>query len=369
MRSSREARRILARLQDLTASAIDAPPPKLALVTLIRVKGSAYRREGAKMLVEADGQSIGTVSGGCVEQDVREVALEVIRTGVPQLRTYCSGSEEISAWDLGMGCDGEVEVYIEPINGPLDQVSRGVSSLLPIAICTWLFAPGDPGSEQKLVVHAGGVIQPHTWFSSAELTERVRVFATQRLKEGTSGILEDGDNRVFVDVYPNPTRLVVVGAGDDAEALVNLADSAGFQVALVDWRSGMLNRTRFPQFGHYLARASELEHHLVDDNSYVVLMTHSFARDVEYLRFFAGTSAKYIGILGPRRRSERLLTAAGIEERGVEDRIFAPIGLDIGADGAEQVAVAIIAEILAVVDGRRPVSLREKLGAIHANAI
>src|SRR5438309_1508085 len=244
-----ETREVLDRLAQLARAG-----GRAALATVVRVRGSAYRHEGAKLLVAQDGGTTGNVSGGCLEQDVREVALQVLRTGRPELRSYCSGADEVAAWDLGVGCEVAVEV--------------------------------------------------------------------------------------------------------------------GFRVVVVDRRPGYLTVERFPTAARLVESdgAELLERLALDAASYAVVMTHNFADDQAYLRALLDTPAAYIGMLGPRQRTERIvrnvrnLGAAGPDEA----RIFGPVGLDIGTDGAEQVALAVIAEVLAVRSGRRADSLRERPTPIHA---
>src|SRR5213595_241925 len=124
---------------------------RAALATVVRVRGSAYRHEGAKLAVAEDGSSAGNVSGGCLEQDVREVALQVIRTGEPQLRSYCSGADEIAAWDLGVGCEGQVDVYVEPADArPRER--ELLDSRRSFAVCTLLAGKGETGNGKRVVV-------------------------------------------------------------------------------------------------------------------------------------------------------------------------------------------------------------------------
>jgi xanthine/CO dehydrogenase XdhC/CoxF family maturation factor len=160
---------------------------------------------------------------------------------------------------------------------------------------------------------------------------------------------------------------VLCGAGDDARPLARIASEVGFQVTVVDRRPAVLAPDRYPRDVRRLESdgAELLDRVPLGETSYVVVMTHSFAHDQAYLAAILETPAAYIGILGPRRRTERLLAA--LEER--PPRVYGPVGLDVGAEGAEQVAVAIVAELLAVRSGRRPRSLRERSTAIHAHAV
>ena len=332
---------------------------RAALATVVRVRGSAYRHEGAKLVVVEDGSTAGNVSGGCLEQDVREVALRVIRKGEPELRSYCSSADEIAAWDLGVGCEGQVDVYIERA-----EARRSERALLderrPFVACGVM-----PGKGERLIVTAD---RTEGDLGSTDLNARVATKARELLETGESGIHETGGRSIFFDVLVPPPQLVVLGAGDDARPLVRFAAVVGFRVVVVDRRPGYLTRERFPDAAALVESAGdELEVLLpLDAECYAVVMNHNFADDQAYMRALLKTPVAYVGMLGPRQRTERILRNLAAEGPMDEARVYGPVGLDIGTDGAEQVALAVIAEILAVRSGRRARSLRERRAAIHA---
>src|SRR6266699_1820244 len=343
---------------------VRADGKRAALATVVRVRGSSYRHEGAKLVVAEDGSTAGNVSGGCLEQDVREVALQVIRKGEPELRNYCSSADEIAAWDLGVGCEGPVDVYVERA----DVRSRERELLegrVPFAVCTRLPGSGERGAGSRLIVtgdHVDGDL------GAKELTTGATMRARERLDTGKSGIDEIAGRSVFFDVLIPPPQLVVLGAGDDARPLVRFAADVGFRVVVVDRRVGLLTRERFPaaaalvrSTGDELGAATPL-----DGECYAVVMNHNFADDQAYLRALLKTPVAYIGVLGPRQRTDRMLRNLAAQALLDEGRVYGPVGLDIGTDGAEQVALAVIAEVLAVRSGRRARSLRERLAPIHA---
>src|SRR5881394_2525902 len=338
---------------------------RAALATVVRVRGSAYRHEGAKLAVSADGRSSSDLSGGCLEQDVREVALQVIRSGMPELRSYCSGADEIAAWDLGVGCEGRVDVYVEPADAQ-PRERELLDSRRSFAVCTLLAGKGETGNGKRVVVSADRVEGD---FGSTALTTGVAAKARELLETGESGIHEIGGRSVFFDVLVPPPQLVVLGAGDDARPLVRVAADVGFRVVVVDRRPGYLTSERFPgaaalvrSTGDDLGEAMPL-----DGDCYAVVMNHNFADDQAYLRALLKTPVSYIGVLGPRQRTDRMLRNVAAQGPVDEGRVYGPVGLDIGTDGAEQVAVAVLAEVLAVRSGRRARSLRERLAAIHAH--
>jgi xanthine/CO dehydrogenase XdhC/CoxF family maturation factor len=323
-----------------------------ALATVIRVRGSAYRHAGAKLVVLDDGSYVGNVSGGCLEGDVRETALRVIATGTAERRSYCGGADEVFAWDLGVGCEGEVEVLIAPVTDDFEAereaIAReeGFAVLTPITVNDASPTRGAQGSARRLMTGAA---------------------ATEWLTDG-SRLVTIEDREWFVDILTPPPRLVVVSGGDDAVHLARLADGVGLRVVVADRRPGLLAPERFPPSVRCVeSDATQLAEHLVlTADDFAVVMTHHYGDDTAYLRTLLASPVRYIGMLGPRARTERILGVLRAEGPIDESRIYGPVGLDIGTDGAEQVAVAILAEILAVRSGRAPRSLRERRAPIHA---
>ena len=337
---------------------------RAALATVVRVRGSAYRHEGAKLVVAEDGSTAGNVSGGCLEQDVREVALQVIRAGEPQLRSYCSSADEVAAWDLGVGCEGQVDVFVELAESrPRERAL--LDDRRSFVVCTLLDGKRGAGNGKRVVVTAEGAEGD---LGSADLNRKATTQARELLETGESGIHEIGGRSIFFDVLLPPPQLVVLGAGDDARPLVRFAADVGFRVVVVDRRPGFLTVDRFPTAAALIQSAGdELAAALpLDAECYAVVMNHNFADDQAYVRALMKTPVAYVGMLGPRQRTERILRNLIGEGPMDEGRVYGPVGLDIGTDGAEQVALAVIAEILAVRSGRRARSLRERRAAIHA---
>jgi xanthine/CO dehydrogenase XdhC/CoxF family maturation factor len=355
-----ETRQVLDRLAALTADGRLG-----ALATVVGVKGSAYRHEGAKMLVADDGTSVGNVSGGCLEQDVREVALRVIRSGEPELRSYCSGSDEVEAWDLGLGCDGQVDVLVEPVGTPRSEERQLLEGRRAFAVCS--LVKGRTALGRRLIVAGDAVLGTLDPALDGQLPGRAR----ERLRTGESGIEEVGGHLVFVDVLQPPPDLMLFGAGDDAIPLARFAAEAGFRVTVVDYRPGYLTRERFPSAAELVE--ADVSHGLSgvapSADSFAVVMTHNYAHDLAYVSALLKSAAPYIGMLGPRARRERIvqsLSLAGALPADHAERLFGPVGLDVGADGAEQVALAVLAEVLAVRSGRAARSLRDRAAPIHA---
>ena len=340
-----ETRQVLDRL-----GALHREGRRAALATVIRVRGSAYRHEGAKLLVPENGDVTGNVSGGCLEEDVREVARRVIASGIAERRSYCGGANEIAAWDLGVGCEGEVEILIEPCTTDRSAERALIIAEEPFVVLTRLDAIGQGGEPARTVLRGHAA---DDWIASG------------RSRLGTHEGAE-----LFVEVLEPPPRLLIVSAGDDARHLARVAADVGFRVVVADRRPGLLAPERFPE-GIRLVEtdAARLTERLVlDADSFAVVMTHHFADDTDYLRALLRSPVHYLGLLGPRQRTDRILGILRQEGPVDESRIYGPVGLDIGTDGAEQVALAVIAEILAVRSGRRPHSLRERRAPIHVVA-
>jgi xanthine dehydrogenase accessory factor len=358
----RETREVLDRLAQLRRDG-----NRVALATVVRVIGSAYRHEGAKLLVAEDGSTTGNVSGGCLEQDVREVALQVIRSGEACLRSYCSGTDQIEAWDLGLGCEGRVDVFVEPAPDTRPREQELLDGRAAFAVCTLIEGKGNEEKRKRLVVTRDTVDGD---LGSRELTTRVAARARDLLDAGRSELHEIAGRMVFCDVLLPPPQLVVCGAGEDAAPLARLAGEVGFRVVVVDRRPGHLTADRFAGAAQLVEcdAAGLAESLALDESSYAVVMTHNFADDQAYLRALLKTPVAYIGVLGPRQRTERIVRDLSVAESFDETRVYGPVGLDIGTDGAEQVALSAVAEILAIRSGRRPKSLRERIAPIHAPA-
>jgi len=356
-----ETRQVLDRIAGiLLARDARGTAPRAALATVIRVRGSAYRHEGAKLLVEEDGRTTGNVSGGCLEEDVREVARRVMTSGIAERRTYCGGTNEVAAWDLGVGCEGEVDILIEPVLTDRETEGLLMAAEVPFVVITRVDGIG--GADRSLTAPQG---EPTRLVVSGDEAE-------EWLRTDRSQLIARDGTEVFVDVMVPPPRLLVVSGGDDARHLARVADDVGFRVIVADRRPALLAPDRFPPSVLLVETdaARLMERIVLDGDSFAVVMTHHFADDTDYLRELLRSPARYLGVLGPRQRTERILgilRAEGALGADEDPRIHGPVGLDIGTDGAEQVALSVVAEILAVRSGRRPRSLRERRVPIHAD--
>jgi xanthine dehydrogenase accessory factor len=350
---------------------------RLALATIVSVRGSTYRRPGARLLVPETGDPVGNLSGGCLEGEVEQVAREVMHGGRARLVMYDLSADDEVVWGWGLGCNGAIEVFIEPGEKAAevaDALRLSIEQERELAVVTVLeSAMPDVEVGERVLVHGDGTKEG--CLSPGDADDAVERVARHALTNGKSMVRDLSSEgmalRAFVEVLRPPLRLLVCGAGHDASPVVRLASSLGWKAVVVDDRPSMLERTRFPDAADFvLAEPRNAAHRAgVDDHTYAVVMSHNYLRDRSYLQSFLATDISYIGMLGPRARLERLLTDLGEEAvtsgAGDEARIHGPSGLDVGAEGPEEIAVAIVGEVLAVSRGRAGGFLRGRTGPIH----
>ena len=349
----------------------------MALATIVSVTGSTYRRPGARLLVPDEGEAIGNLSGGCLEGQVTEIARDVMESGESRLEFYDLTADDEVVWGWGLGCNGAIEVLIEPADNAADTAAalrQAIVDERSLASVTVLAASsGSAANGARMLVYPDG--QRSGSLGEEALDGRGAEAAERALASGTTESLEldvpGGTVRVFIEVLRPPLRLVVCGAGHDAIPLVRAGASLGWSVDVVDDRATFLDPARFSGARSFIeCEPGEVaERAGIDDRSHVVVMSHNYLRDRDYLRSLLGSSAAYIGMLGPRARLERLLGDLATEGiRPSEDelgRTHGPAGLDLGGEGPEEIAAAIVAEILAVSRGRSAGFLRERSGPIH----
>ncbi|MGZ4273662.1 MAG: XdhC family protein [Solirubrobacteraceae bacterium] len=333
----------MSELSDLldAAEAMAARGEPMALATVVATRGSTYRRAGARLLVPAEGEPIGNISGGCLEGDVARIGREVIASGEPRLVEFDMTADDDAVWGYGLGCNGAIELWIEPTQGALESVAAlrsGTGSCLLIPLS------GPDAGTHRLE------------------TEGAAVAA---LRDGMPRAEEVDGQRVFLEPLLPPLRLLVCGAGHDAIPLVGQAVELGWRVVVVDVRRALLKPDRFPGADFADPDPASVAGALApDERTAAILMSHNYLRDIAYLRSLLEAPLAYLGVLGPRGRTEQMLAEIG--QPAAISRLHAPAGLDIGADGPEEVAHAIVAEILAVTRGRGGGPLRERASPIHS---
>lgn len=351
----------------------------MAVATIIGVRGSTYRREGARMLVTRSGRLTGNISGGCLEGDVAVVAADVMERHVPRVMLYDLTADDDAVWGLGLGCNGAIEVFVEPVTGDdlLWQVAEAVLDGATLGLVTVV--------EGGATVPAGGRME--VWPDGrrqGSLGEAALDEAAARIVLRDSGGLrsrihvlgaEGGPQiRLFVEALHPPLRLIVCGAGHDAIPVVRLASQLGWRVLVVDRREALLTPERFPGATGFLRTEFPEAGGTVptDSLSFVLVMTHNYLHDRDLLRAFLPTPVPYLGMLGPRARTEKILRELEAEGVAIGDdrcaQIYGPVGLDIGGDTPDEIALAALSEILAVARGRAGGFLRARAGPIHIPA-
>jgi xanthine/CO dehydrogenase XdhC/CoxF family maturation factor len=323
---------------------------RIAIATVVRVRGSAYRREGARIVVREDGSYECLLSGGCLEPVVAEIAAQVLESGQPVIREY--DLEEDSIWSLALGCSGAVDIYIERLeDDPLtnDWLATICGTEPAVVVKRLSGAPGRLLVRERDTV---GSLGDDALDREAIAAARARMRATVP----ASGPEQIGGAEVFFDVTLPPPELVIFGAGPDAEPLARQGWELGFTVTVVDVRAAFLTHERFPHARLMSAHFSRFHEALVlHQRSYAVIMNHHLERDRESLRFALESGAAYVGALGPRSRFQKLL--GGLHEQGVVldpaqvARVHSPVGLALGAESPEEIAVSIMGEILAIQRG------------------
>ena len=357
--SRRETERILG-----AVGAARQAGQRVALATIVRVRGSAYRREGTRILVREDGSYECLLSGGCLEPAVADAAARVIATGAPAIIQY--DLEEDSIWSVGIGCSGAVDIYIERLDDDLvtaawlDVLERAEPAVLVRRL------PDGVGRLLDRESTSAGTL------GTAALDDEASGYARERLRapwpeSGTEWI---GGAELFFDVNGAPPDLVVFGAGSDAEPLVRHGWDLGFSATVVDAREAFLNAVRFPHATLVSSHFSRFPERVrLTGRSSVVIMNHHLERDRESLRFALKSAAVYIGVLGPQTRFQKLTNALEADGFALDasalSRVRSPAGLALGAETPEEIALAILGEVLALQRGFDGGFLAGRAASLH----
>jgi xanthine/CO dehydrogenase XdhC/CoxF family maturation factor len=360
-------------LADILAAWRDQPASAAALATVAQTEGSSYRRPGARMLVLDCGRPIGSISGGCVETDVIEKAATVKASGVPLVLTYDTSTEEDIVFGAGLGCSGLVRVLLEPVRPPfMDFLQRVWTTRQSGAVATIFKVEGETSAPIGARVILEECDAVWSDIAHAGLRETLTADAREALRSGRQNqvrhAIGPGAIEAFVEIVRGPAPLVIFGAGYDAFPLARMARELGYHVTIVDARPAYADAKRFPEADAIvLARAGEWNGQLsLTDQTAAVVMSHHYLTDAATLKALASLPLRYLGVMGPRRRAEKMAAELGPEGQEVLRRAHNPIGLDIGADSPEQIALAILAEIQAAGAGRPGGPLRDRQGPIHA---
>jgi xanthine dehydrogenase accessory factor len=323
----------------------------VALGLLVETVGSTYRKPGALMLIAANGDSAGLLSGGCLEGDLAEHARSVIETGAAQLVTYDTRGGDDLVWGLGLGCEGAMHILlmrVGPQNGwqPIEHMAAALAGHRPAAV--GIVIESDQSDSP-----AGTVVLRGSRTDGLALGERVDVVLAAAADTGRTSWFETASPRrkMFVLPLSLPPRLLLLGAGPDAAPVVDFAARLNWKVTLVDHRPAYADATHFPLAEHVLHAQPDELLAVVDAKRFsaAVVMSHHLPSDLKYLRALASTPIPYIGLLGPAARRERLLADLGDDAGDIRSRLHAPVGLPIGGRAPESIALSIVAQIHAFV--------------------
>ncbi len=319
------------------------------LATIVATAGSTYRKAGARMSIAPDGQIVGLLSGGCLEQDVREHAATVRNERRPRIVEYDMRGDDDLLYGIGAGCEGAMRILLEPV----DAGTPAAAALAHVALESRRGRP-----TALAVVHAGPELGTRGWPGAPRL-EPVLAAALDdaRVLQSSRSVRYDAPapTEAWVQYVAPPPRLLVCGAGPDAEPVVRHARALGWPVTVVDHRPAYLDAPeRFDGADVACADPERLSAAVdLDAITAAVVMSHHLPSDAGYLRSLAQAAAPgYVGLLGPRPRRERLMNELGAAAAGLGGRLRGPVGLDLGAATPEGIALAIVAELHAYVAGR-----------------
>jgi xanthine dehydrogenase accessory factor len=348
---------------------------KTALATVVKVEGSSYRQPGARMLVTEDGELTGAISGGCLEGDALRKALLSIHQKQNKLVTYNTNNEDDAEVGLQLGCNGIVHILFEYIdeevsNNPIQllqqlELERKEAVIVTVfslkrnafQIGTTLFFRKD----SPVLNHNNEVLN---LISDVKEVLKTKTSVVKKLQE-------ENDNEALIEYIKPSISIVIAGAGNDIQPLVKMASILGWKITIGEGRATHATKKRFPKADQVSVVNPEqfLENIVIDDQTYFALMTHNYKYDLAVLKALLKTDFHYIGILGPKSKFNRMLDDLLIEGITVSEeqmkRIHTPIGLDIGAETSEEIALSIVSEIKAVASERIGTSLKYKEGKIH----
>jgi xanthine dehydrogenase accessory factor len=355
---------------------IDFTSRKAALATVVKVRGSSYRSPGARMLITDDGKWIGSISGGCLEGDALRKARQVMMDNKPMTVTYDTREESNQNLGIGLGCNGVIDVLIEPINisqenNPINLFEKFISAKEPLTLGTIFNASSGVG--EKIIAHATGEIQ--NYFSNGVLSNIIKhdlleLFDTKK-SEAKTYTTPDGEVEVFMELVQPSVSLIIFGGGFDARPVSQLAKTLGWDVQVTDECVAHIAPLFFPT-----ADKLSLCHRDFIDRDFeitpftaCVLMSHNYEYDRDVLKKLIKTETPYIGILGPRKRFDKMLvefSAQGLPLQAEDiHRIHSPIGLDIGAETPDEIAISIVAEIQGKFVNRSGGFLKYRNAPIH----
>lgn len=350
---------------------------KTALATVVKVEGSSYRQPGARMLVTEDGLLTGAISGGCLEGDALRKALLSIHQQQNKLITYNTSNEDDSEVGLQLGCNGIVHILFEYIddaveNNPIELLQQLEFERKDAVVATVFSLKRQAAQQGTLLFYRENETPIYANNTALNILEDVK--QALNIKATVVRQLHDEqENEVLADYINPPVSLVIVGAGNDVQPLVKMTSLLGWEITIGEGRATHATKKRFPEARNVFVVKPEqlLENISIDAQTYFVLITHNYKYDLAVLKLLVQTNCNYIGILGPKTKLNRMfddLNSEGIQLAEEKlNTIYGPIGLDLGAETAEEIALSIVAEIKAVMSGKQGVSLKYKTEKIHSS--
>lgn len=352
-----------------------------ALATVVHVQGSSYRRPGARMLITEKGQLTGAISGGCLEGDALRKALFAMVQQRPMLVTYDTNDEDDATIGLGLGCNGIIQVLIEPINpdkavNPIKLLKTIVGKRQNAVLVTQFFLQDKKAAQPGtclLITHDKNIAGDTLLLKDMVIKDAREILQKQQSSFKNYDAKKNSLTS-FIEMIPPAVSLVIIGAGNDVLPLLKIAGIIGWQTTVVDGRPDYAKGERFSSACQVLVSKPENVLHQIatDAQTIFVLMTHNYNYDKAMLGILLGSNVGYVGMLGPHKKRQQILyelQKEGIEFTGQQLAVLhSPIGLDIGAETPEEIALSIVAEIKAVLAGRNGGSLKNNIAVIHDRA-
>ena len=353
---------------------------RLALATLVHLNGSSYRRPGARMIVDEEGQLTGAISGGCLEGDALRKAVFCIHTQIPKLVVYDTSDEEDATIGIQLGCSGIIQVLFEPIDendplNPIELLKKAVHKRQNTVLVT-LYAPqikkGDTVGTSMLLEDTGE-FHNNSSFQLVPETLMQDIIETLTIKKSSfkSYNLNDHTFNAFLSFISPSISLVIIGAGNDAIPLQSIAETLGWEVTIVDGRHTYAKIERFSSACQVIVSKPEkvLQQIPIDEKTVFVLMTHNYNYDYSILKALLDKNVTYIGALGPKKKLDNMITDLKAENIFLNERqkniLYGPVGLELGAETPAEIALSITAEIMSVMHNKKGGSLRNLLTEIH----
>ena len=343
------------------------------LATIVNTVGSTYRQKGAKMLITETGEMVGTLSGGCVENDIWQYTKKIEKE--PLLISYDATSEEDLIWGFGLGCNGVVQILLEKLDqlnylSPLNLIAKCLKNNRHGAIATIFSVEG----KINLKIGSCFLLYPDdTTYTDIQEPELKKVISADTIKAKnirqstvTKYQLSSGSVEVFIEVIQPPTSLIIFGAGRDALPVVELAKAIGWQVTVVDCRAQEKTHQRFAITDKIILTRRDIisQQISVDENTVAVVMTHNYFDDRDIIKFLLPAKIPYLGVMGSKNRITKIIEELNPNKTLLE-KLYSPIGLDIGADTPAEIASAIVTEIQAVLTKRNAGFLKHRSQPLH----